>query len=513
MRRDHFTPFDLEAEEAADLTQQFWGGTRGWTSEDVPAVDRATSDDTTGSLRAIRDGFAAFRPQRVDRGIRTGRTRQHGVVDRTAAVPVVADRPREQTLAELATGWDDPVPHRSTERSTGLHAAVHGAGELTGWDDEREGRRGTGAEQHASRTRRHGFVHGPGASPDDMVPLTPVQPLAGRIGLGAVDPLLLRFGVAVLVVVMLVPVALALRPDRAGAQQADSVVIASVDGDVTGVTAPQAAASAVVEPLAAEPSTPATDAPASEAGTADAPSTPAADATAASSGGDKAAAVDESTATPVPVESAGESSAVSARESAAVSATETTSGSATVEAQAERLVPECPQTYEAGAGDSWYRIADAAGVTPGDLMAENRATVDTPIFPGDEICLPAGATVPSPPTTTPSTTPPTTAPPTTAPPTTAPAGPADVERIIRDVWPDDLEERALEIAWRESRHVPTAFNGTCCYGLFQIYYSAHASWLRQFGINTATDLYHARKNTEAAYALYQRAGGWGPWGG
>ena len=30
-------------------------------------------------------------------------------------------------------------------------------------------------------------------------------------------------------------------------------------------------------------------------------------------------------------------------------------------------------------------------------------------------------------------------------------------------------------------------------------------------IYRAEDLFHARKNIEAAYALYQAAGGWSPW--
>jgi hypothetical protein len=151
-------------------------------------------------------------------------------------------------------------------------------------------------------------------------------------------------------------------------------------------------------------------------------------------------------------------------------------------------------------------------------MSENRATIDTPIFPGDEICLPADATVPTTPTVPPTTEAPTTTVPvtttsTTVPPTAAPPSPGTVEEIIRDVWPDELEEKALEIAWRESRYLPTAYNGWCCYGLFQIYYTVHRGWLDDYGINSSSDLYDVRKNTQAAYALYQRSGGWGPWGG
>ena len=56
--------------------------------------------------------------------------------------------------------------------------------------------------------------------------------------------------------------------------------------------------------------------------------------------------------------------------------------------------------YTAGAGDSWYRIAEAAGRHPGALMDANLAGLETPIFPGDEICLPEGATIPEQLTTT-----------------------------------------------------------------------------------------------------------------
>ena len=94
----------------------------------------------------------------------------------------------------------------------------------------------------------------------------------------------------------------------------------------------------------------------------------------------------------------------------------------------------------------------------------------------------------------------------------------DAESIIRAVWPDDLEDHAVTIATRESRLVPTARNA-CCYGLFQIHWQAHRSWLADLGITSAAQLLDAETNARAAYALYQRADaangdngdGWGPW--
>jgi len=201
--------------------------------------------------------------------------------------------------------------------------------------------------------------------------------------------------------------------------------------------------------------------------------------------------------------------------------------------------PACSSTYEAAAGDYWLRIADASGASLSDLLAANDATVDSALFPGTEVCLPAGATMPVPPTTTPpTTTPPTTTPPTTAaatttdppttvapattappttdaPETTRPPAPApnggDVEQMIRDIWPDHLEEQALRIAWRESSYRPDVTSSTgCCVGVFQMYWEQHRSWLVDIGVTSRDQLFDARTNIEAAYALYQR-GGWSPW--
>lgn len=91
-----------------------------------------------------------------------------------------------------------------------------------------------------------------------------------------------------------------------------------------------------------------------------------------------------------------------------------------------------------------------------------------------------------------------------------PAPPAtDVETIIRQAWPDDLEDHALQIAMRESRLQPGARNA-CCYGLFQIHWGAHHSWLAELGITSPNQLLDAATNAAAAYALYQRDG-WAPW--
>jgi LysM repeat protein len=188
----------------------------------------------------------------------------------------------------------------------------------------------------------------------------------------------------------------------------------------------------------------------------------------------------------------------------------------------------CGARYELVAGDYWIRIADASGVSLAELLEVNGASVDTTLVPGRSICLPVGAGTPAPPTTvaTPAAPP---APATTsaprrsvttaapAPTTTVASRPAAVPQsqaaaIIRDVWPDHLEERALEIAWRESNHRSNV-NNFCCYGLFQIHWEAHRSWLATIGITSVSQLFDPVANANAAYVLYQRSGGFGPWGG
>ena len=185
----------------------------------------------------------------------------------------------------------------------------------------------------------------------------------------------------------------------------------------------------------------------------------------------------------------------------------------------------CDNPYKVVKGDGWIAIAKRAGVTTKQLLAANGATAKTKLYPDRSICLPKGASV----TTAPSTTAPapaaapakkkkaaTPAPPAAAPPTTAVQvrtyTAAEVEAIIRQVWPDDLEDKAIQIATRESRLKPTARNW-CCSGLFQIYYSVHSKWLKDIGVTSADQLLDPNVNTAAAYALYQRAGSWKPWGG
>ena len=159
----------------------------------------------------------------------------------------------------------------------------------------------------------------------------------------------------------------------------------------------------------------------------------------------------------------------------------------------------CEVTYKTVRNDSWSRIAQKKKVTLQELLKTNGATAKTKIFVGDVLCLPKNA-VKTAETRTGLVLPP----------------PAKVysakksKQIIRDVFPDRLEERALAIAQRESRMNAAGYNW-CCVGLFQINWWSHSKWLAGMGVTAPEMLLDAQVNAEAALALYKRSSGWGPW--
>ncbi len=531
--RDSTSLFDHQEDSADDLTREFWGDKSAWVSDERrrssgrtmqirPADDGRDEyrlDHTPTSMRAVREGIAAFKPKRRMRDDSTGpvqRTRQHGVVTGATPAPVDDPAPRsprrpsaetmahsDASIADLGAGrydyddhaydlsdLDEPIPARRSAASPVAHASARDA-----------------ADRRVERD-------------DDLVALTPVT-FGDRFGLATVDPAVIRVGIVLLVLVLALPIALAMRGDDASGSE--------LPGD-TVPAAPQSVSATGAQPAAAENATP----------------TPTAEATPAAAPADTAAS-SESTGESTDAAGVTESAEVTSGDAAAPAAPQQVAAARTAQADepveaavasdepavvdepAERITPDCSLNYTAGAGDSWYRIADEAGTTPADLLAQNMASLDTVILPGDEICLPAGSTVPTAPTTTvaPTTTeaPTTTAAPTTtqaptttAAPTTTVAqsetySPAEVQALIRETWPEDQHEKALQVAWRESNYIETADNGWCCVGVFQIYWTVHQSWLDDYGIYTRDDLKNARKNIAAAYALYQSSGGWGPWGG
>ncbi len=562
-----------------DITREFWGATRGWVSGEQAAtrstgrlrrtsgpVEPAGTDagrdasavDATGPVRLIRDGVAAFRPKVVDRRGDVDRTRSHGIVRPTAsqvaAVDVDASPPgagRDSTIGELGAG----APTWAPELDDWPLAPMARIDDDITTSDDTTTSMARPVREHVpdSRTDR---VRQPGDRPIDRDPTTSVP----VVGLGSVDPYIKRIGLAVLALALLVPLAIALRPAETE-PQLDSVVIDGVDGSDTaggqaagdevaddeaampeGAVAETAGAPATVSPeIAADPAAATTTAP--EAGDESAESAAASSSSSGSSPAPSEAADPDTDTTASAAATTDAAPATEATEAAAASQTD----AAQVSEQSEQDVPACPQQYTAAPGDSWYRIADASGIGVEVLLAENTSALDTVLFPGDEVCLTADATIPSPPATTPATTAapttpstappatsaPTTAAPTTAAPTTAatttaapttaapttaapaapsePASESEVKALIREIWPEDQHEMAFNVARRESNYNPTVFNGFCCYGVFQIYYSVHQSWLRDYGINSSSDLLDARKNITAAYALYQRSGGWSPW--
>jgi hypothetical protein len=378
------------------------------------------------------------------------------------------------------------------------------------------GRR-TGRHGPYERTRTHHVVTRsvPGVPPvaadDDWAPVDHwVEPEPNRTAGAGVDPRLLRIGAVVGAAVLLVPVVAAI-----GGGDPDDETLAG--GAPTATT--------LTPPTLTSPTTTTITVPAAEAAAAAAPAAFAA----GRADDDEAQAASDD---------AGD--------------------------QPEVTKPACAGTYTVIANDFWNRFPKTSGATVEQWLAANNATHDTPLYVGDELCIPAGATAPAPPpqttappttaapqttaapvataaptTAAPATTPATTAPPpppapaTTAPPAPISAGapstealcgamptsngnppgtpgPAQVEALIREIWPDELEVRALCIAKREAR-LRADLNNYCCYGVFAIYYRWVAADLRAtFGLDEPSDLYDARTNIALAYQLYLRSG-WDPW--
>jgi hypothetical protein len=153
----------------------------------------------------------------------------------------------------------------------------------------------------------------------------------------------------------------------------------------------------------------------------------------------------------------------------------------------------CTKTYVAKPNDSWTRLAARFGTSLPALLALNGAKSSTPLLVGDSVCISNRQVASTP---------------------VQQFTRKQVRSIIREVWPDDLEETAMFVAQRESNLVHSVVGGSndCCIGLFQIYWSVHRSWLVASGVTQAEQLLDPRVNAEAALALYRRNGNsWRPW--
>ena len=134
--RDDSSLFDHQADTADEISREFWGEQSAWVSDDRRANRSATNrsvtnrsvtsgrtmqirptgeqrdeyrlDHTPTSMRAVREGIAAFKPKRRWRGDSTGpvqRTRQHGVVTDSTPAPAAEStptRPRRPSAEQLA---------------------------------------------------------------------------------------------------------------------------------------------------------------------------------------------------------------------------------------------------------------------------------------------------------------------------------------------------------------------------------------------------------------------------
>jgi LysM repeat protein len=289
-----------------------------------------------------------------------------------------------------------------------------------------------------------------------------------RLGIDQIDPLITRTSVIILAALVAVPFAWTNREDAPASAPAATVVFENASGTTDEPTVPTVGADT-------------TEAPAVTASPV------------------VIAAPASSVATTVAAPSA-HSRAAGTRSQVLTAPTTTT--------------PPCGSTYVVRAGDSWSLVADRASIRMSELLATNSASTDSMLYPDDEICLPPGATVVIP-TTVPKRSGSSNTAPAPAITTTTtivlPPEPStsEAEAIIREVWPDDLEDRALEIARRESRFHANASNW-CCVGLFQLHWNAHKGWLSAIGVTSKAQLFDARTNAQAAYALYQRSG-WAPW--
>ncbi len=86
---------------------------------------------------------------------------------------------------------------------------------------------------------------------------------------------------------------------------------------------------------------------------------------------------------------------------------------------------------------------------------------------------------------------------------------AQVMALIRQMWPADSVDKALEVASKESGYDSRAFNGWCCYGVFQINYGSQYQRLNNRGLGLEW-LYDAKVNIEIAIEIFNEQG-WAPW--
>ena len=161
----------------------------------------------------------------------------------------------------------------------------------------------------------------------------------------------------------------------------------------------------------------------------------------------------------------------------------------------------CGDSYVVQPGDSWSRIAAKAGVKSTDLAIANGKNLRSTLLPGQTICLPVGASI---------QTAPAAAQPTASPVTTRRYSRSELEQIVRDAWPDELEADAFYVANRESRWNNLSQN-SCCVGLFQLNWNSHKKWMANHGVTDRNQLFDPVINARMAVITWQRSNSWRPW--
>jgi len=161
----------------------------------------------------------------------------------------------------------------------------------------------------------------------------------------------------------------------------------------------------------------------------------------------------------------------------------------------------CGDSYVVQPGDSWSRIAAKAGVKSTELAIANGKNLRSTLLPGQTICLPVGASIQATPTTT-------RAPAASV--TTRRYSRSELEQIVRDAWPDELEADAFYVANRESRWSNLSETG-CCVGLFQLNWNSHKKWMANYGVTERSQLFDPVINARMAVITWQRSNSWRPW--
>jgi hypothetical protein len=175
------------------------------------------------------------------------------------------------------------------------------------------------------------------------------------------------------------------------------------------------------------------------------------------------------------------------------------------------IAPAAPVSKKTTTTFDVQSLPDAVPVgVPGPVPAAKPATTAKPVATTAKQSVTTAK--PSPKPTTPAAKPaPTTAKP--APTTTAKPNrqysAEEVKSLIRQTWPADSVDKALDVAWKESNYLAGADNGSCCLGVFQINYASHQRRLAARGLGR-NGLFDARVNIEIALEIF-REQGWSPW--